>query len=346
MFAIKIVDWYKKNKRILPWRNTKNPYFIWLSEIILQQTRVNQGLPYYNLFIEKFPTIRDLALSEEQEVLRAWQGLGYYSRARNIHFTAKYLFETKKGEFPDNFNDLRKLKGVGDYTAAAIASFAFEELVPAIDGNAIRVLSRFFEYNLPVDTSKAKKDFFELGKSLMLNTKSSDFNQAVMELGALVCTPTSPNCHDCPLNLDCLSFSNNSNLKLPIKSKKIKVKNRAINYLVFIFNEKIWLKKRETSDIWANLYDFYSVLETDSYVDIKNAINQWADNILEVLPPFLTYHLLTHQKLTISFFPIILKNEIELNGGEFYEKNNIDLLPKPKVIENFLSKNISLILNL
>jgi A/G-specific adenine glycosylase len=223
MFAEKIISWYKKNKRDLPWRYTLDPYKIWLSEIILQQTRVAQGLPYYNSFVTKFTTVKDLANASESDVLRTWQGLGYYSRARNLHHTAKLIYDSYNGIFPDNFEELKKLKGVGNYTAAAIASFAFKQRVPAVDGNMMRVFSRYFEYKEPIDSPKAQKDFFRIGLELIKKVDASDFNQAVMELGAIVCSPKNPKCNECPLQNNCVAFANKTQLIYPIKSKKIKV---------------------------------------------------------------------------------------------------------------------------
>jgi len=198
-FHLLITDWYRQNNRALPWRSTKDPYSIWLSEIILQQTRVEQGTAYYLKFVTKYPTVRDLAAAEEQEVLNLWQGLGYYSRARNLHATAKFITNELNGEFPPNFNGLKQLKGVGDYTAAAIASFAYKEPVAVVDGNVYRVLSRVFDLETPIDSTLGKRQFSELAQALISKTDPDTHNQAVMEFGALQCTPSNPSCEACPL---------------------------------------------------------------------------------------------------------------------------------------------------
>jgi A/G-specific adenine glycosylase len=245
MFDDKIISWYKKNQRDLPWRNTKNPYFIWLSEIILQQTRVIQGLPYYFNFVEKYPTIQELAAANEDDVLRIWQGLGYYSRARNLHHTAKIIAQDHNGVFPNSFISLKNLKGIGNYTAAAIASFAFDEIVPAVDGNVIRVLSRYFEYKDPVDSTIGQKKLFEIAKGIISKKNPADFNQGMMELGATICSPKQPKCSICPIEEGCLARKNSSYSSLPLKLNKIKVTTRYLNYLVFVHSGKIWMKQRK-----------------------------------------------------------------------------------------------------
>ncbi len=343
MFANKIISWYHKNRRDLPWRTTKNPYFIWLSEVILQQTRVLQGLPYYYNFIEKYPTIKDLASADESEILRTWQGLGYYSRARNLHQTSKFISNELNGVFPNNFNSLKMLKGIGNYTAAAIASFAFAEVVPAIDGNVIRVLSRFFEFKEPVDSERAKKTLFEIAKNLISKENPADFNQALMELGAMVCTPKQPKCSICPLNDLCLARKNSSYGSIPLKVKKIKVINRYINYLVFIKNNKIWMKQRKEQEIWAKMYDFFEIETETNEFDLLLHLNTYLPlNEIknpELLGSFSIVHILSHQRLFINFHKILISNQnIEFTGGEFKDWEEIEKLPKPIAIENYLKK--------
>lgn len=339
MFEKKIIDWYLKNKRDLPWRSTNNPYFIWLSEIILQQTRVNQGLPYYNKFIEKYPTVGDLAKAEEADVLRTWQGLGYYSRARNLHKTAKEVSHKLNGSFPDNFIALKSLKGIGDYTAAAIASIAFKQRVPVVDGNVMRVLSRYFEYTEAIDSNKAKKWFFETALELMPieNKSSSNFNQAMMELGALICTPKNPNCLHCPLNDSCLGLKNKSFENLPYKAKKTKVNIRHITYLVFYNDNGMWLKKRGSDDIWSQLFDFpeESNLLQNDVLHLNTLENESAYFPLE----FNVEHKLTHLKLIIKFKTINNQRaNTFIDIGNFFDYDEIENLPKPIVIANFITK--------
>lgn len=261
VFSQTIIRWYNKNKRDLPWRHTKDPYKIWLSEVILQQTRVNQSLPYYNSFVKKFPNIHLLAKSKEDRVMKTWQGLGYYSRARNLHFTAKFISEKLKGKFPDEFEEIRKLKGIGDYTAGAIASCAFNKPHPVVDGNVFRVLSRYFVIKTPIDTTKGKKEFIRKAEILLDKKNPGLFNQAVMEFGALQCVPQNPDCGKCPLKKDCKAYSKNLVAVLPVKSKKPKIRTRYFNYLVLRDKGKILIRKRTENDIWKNLYDF-PMLET------------------------------------------------------------------------------------
>jgi A/G-specific adenine glycosylase len=217
-----ITAWYKQNKRELPWRRTKDPYKIWISEIILQQTRVDQGLNYYLRFIERFPNVETLAKAEEDDVLKYWQGLGYYSRARNLHYSAKYIMKELNGKFPKTFTELKKMKGVGDYTAGAIASFAYNEQVPLVDGNVYRFLSRLYAEDTPIDTTRGKKIFLELAKELLARQEAQIFNQAIMEFGALQCKPANPACIECPIQSKCLAFAKNEVDSFPVKSKKNK----------------------------------------------------------------------------------------------------------------------------
>jgi len=266
-FANSLTRWYLKNKRDLPWRNTQNPYFIWLSEIMLQQTRVAQGMPYFFAFTNAFPTVFDLANASEEQVLKLWQGLGYYSRARNLHKTAQFVATELDGKFPDTYKELIKLKGVGEYTAAAIASFSFDENVPVVDGNVFRVLSRYFDIETDILSSGAKKEFTALAYELMSKDNPALFNQAIMEFGALQCVPKNPNCEVCPLNNGCLALQKNKVDQLPVKSKKTKVKNRFFNYVVFLDeNQNTIIQKRSDKGIWHNLYEF-PLIETETEID-------------------------------------------------------------------------------
>tara|TARA_R110002124_G_scaffold120895_6_gene279077 strand:- start:132623 stop:133687 length:1065 start_codon:yes stop_codon:yes gene_type:complete len=266
-FRKKLIKWYLQNKRDLPWRSTKDPYFIWLSEIMLQQTRVAQGLPYYFKFTKAFPTIHDLANASEDKILKLWQGLGYYSRARNLHFTAKYISRELKGDFPATFHDLLKLKGVGDYTASAIASICFDKPTAVVDGNVYRVLSRFFGIDTPINSSKGIKEFKALAQQLIDKDSPGTFNQAIMEFGARFCIPQNPNCSNCIFNDSCVAYSESKVSVLPVKIKKLKVRKRYFNYIVFLSeNEQTLLRQRTERGIWQKLYEF-PLVETTTEVD-------------------------------------------------------------------------------
>ena len=244
-FSLKLIKWYKLNKRNLPWRESKNPYKIWISEIILQQTKVEQGLPYYLKFIRKFPNVHELAKANENIVLKLWQGLGYYSRARNLHYSAKYISKHLNGQFPKNYNELIKLKGVGKYTASAVASFAFNEKKAVLDGNVFRVLSRYFGVEEPIDTTSGNKIFENIAYINLPNKNVDTYNQSIMEFGALQCKPVNPKCNTCPLENKCFAFNNNKILSLPIKSKKIIKKERFFNFIVLRNEKFIFLEKKE-----------------------------------------------------------------------------------------------------
>ncbi len=334
-----LINWYLENKRDLPWRNTNNPYEIWLSEIILQQTRVAQGLPYFNSFITTFPTVFDLALASEQEILKLWQGLGYYSRARNLHHTAKIIAFEMKGIFPNNYKDLLTLKGVGEYTAAAIASFSYNERVAVVDGNVFRVLSRYFAIESDISVSKTKSVFTSLANNLLPADAPALFNQAIMEFGALQCVPKSPNCANCPLNDSCKALQLQKIADFPVKSKKIKSRNRFFNYLIFEdSNKKTRIQQRIENDIWQNLYEF-------PLIETPNAIT--LDEIIPLIPMcFSEYtiqsvgltlehpkaHKLSHQNLWITFWRVKVKEEFS-NGLLF---NEIIEFPYPIVLSNFI----------
>jgi A/G-specific adenine glycosylase len=340
-FSNSLLFWYLQNKRDLPWRNTTNPYFIWLSEIMLQQTRVAQGLPYFLSFIEAFPSIFDLANADEEKVLKLWQGLGYYSRARNMHKTAQIVAFEFDGNFPDNYNDLLKLKGIGEYTAAAIASFAFNEVVPVVDGNVFRVLSRYFDIITDIATSGAKKEYAALAKELIPKDKPALFNQAIMEFGALQCMPKKPNCNICIFNNSCVALKKKKVAELPVKSKKTKVTYRYFNYVIFLDNdENTIITKRTQKGIWQNLYEF-PVIETNEDLDfdiIVNKINEkFSENAITSIEIFNNQqiiHKLSHQKLHINFYKVTISNKI-IDGIKL---NLIRNFPFPIVIYNFIEK--------
>lgn len=341
-FSKLLIQWYLQHKRDLPWRNDTNPYTIWLSEIMLQQTRVAQGLPYFLRFTEAFPTVFDLAKADEEQVLKLWQGLGYYSRARNLHQTAKQIAFELNGEFPKNYSGLLKLKGVGEYTAAAIASFSYNEDVPVVDGNVFRVLSRYFDVETDIASTGAKKEFAELAAALIPKGQANVFNQAIMEFGALQCVPNNPDCGICPFNDSCLALQKKKVAKLPVKSKKLKVTNRYFNYLVFSdeSNNAI-IHKRTQKGIWHNLYEF-PLLETISQESdetiIKLIDNQnFAENEIGQINLYNEIpikHKLSHQHLHIKFWQVKVKG-ILANG---IDHESALKLPFPIVIFNFVEK--------
>ena len=250
-----ILKWYDKNKRDLPWRNTKNPYNIWVSEIILQQTRMEQGIYYYNRFISKFPDLKTLANSDEKEVLLLWQGLGYYSRARNLHFTAKHIFNELNSQFPETYDELIRLKGIGDYTASAISSICFEKARPVLDGNVYRIISRVFEIKNPIDLNNSRKVFKEKACEIMPNKRFGDYNQALMDFGSIICKPVNPLCSSCVLSKICNAFKNDSVVNYPVKSIKNQVKSMHFNYLV-VKNKSQFLIEQINEGIWKNMYQF------------------------------------------------------------------------------------------
>ncbi len=344
-FSNVLINWYLQNMRNLPWRETTNPYHIWLSEIILQQTRVAQGLPYYYAFLKKFPDVNALANADEEDVLKLWQGLGYYSRARNLHFTAKTIVNDMYGEFPSNYKELLKLKGVGEYTAAAIASFSYNEPVAVLDGNVFRVLSRYFGINLDISQSKSKIEFQKLAQSLLPDNNASEFNQAIMEFGALQCVPKNPNCSSCVFNSSCYALQKNEIDKLPYKSKKIKVTKRFLNYLILEdSNKNIIVEKRVENGIWKNLFQFPLIEEIEeknsdeSMMIIKN-FNFKDKRPVDIFVYNEDYirHKLSHQDLHIRFYK--LNYDCELEGAESIEK--IKKYPYPIVLHNFIEANFS-----
>lgn len=342
-FSNLLIQWYLQNKRDLPWRNTGDPYAIWLSEIMLQQTRVAQGMPYFFSFMEAFPTVFDLAKVDEEQVLKLWQGLGYYSRARNMHKTAQIIASDYNGKFPDNYNDLLHLKGIGQYTAAAIASFAFHEKVPVVDGNVFRVLSRYFDVETDISSSGAKKEFAALAFELMPDDNPGLFNQAIMEFGALQCVPKNPDCSICIFNTSCVALQKNKVNQLPIKTKKTKVRNRYFNYLVFEDNQhNTLINKRTEKGIWHNLYEF-PVIETETAETSENIIDRIKTDYNEMsIIDVVVYnetvlHKLSHQNLYITFYRV--KVAKKLNNG--VDLTTLKTFPFAIVIFNFIEKYCS-----
>lgn len=336
-FSEKLLDWYKINKRQLPWRNSNNPYYVWISEIILQQTKVSTGLKYFNTFVSKYPTIFDLSESTEEEVLLIWQGLGYYSRAINILKTAKVVTNKYDGIFPNVYNDLIKLPGIGDYTASAILSICFNKPYPVIDGNVYRVLSRYFDVNQPINKHASKKIFHDLAKSTLDLKNPGDYNEALMEFGALNCKPLKPLCHTCVLNEKCLSFKKNIVSLRPVKVQKKQKKVRFFNYLVpFDLDNNTIIIKREDNDIWKGLYEF-PLIETSKILNRDDLIcmyslPSWAkqDGIF-VSKIYEKTHYLTHQELRIIFW--LFKN---VDHKFNFSINSLRNFPLPKIIIDFL----------
>lgn len=341
-FQKKIIDWYQIHKRELPWRNTTNAYVIWLSEIILQQTRVEQGLPYFNKFLENFPTVYDFANASEDQVLKLWQGLGYYSRGRNMLFTAKQVMLVHHGVFPTSYHQLVKLKGIGDYTAAAISSFSANENKAVVDGNVFRVLARYFGINEPINSSAGKKIFAKLAQDLIEEQTASLYNQAIMEFGALQCKPKSPKCELCPLALHCFALQHQQINNLPVKLKKGKVRERWFNYFIATQGETILMKQRKPGDIWQKLYDF-PLIETNQpfqneYPDFIHEVKAQFGNDVIIRPVSQKKHLLSHQIIYVQFFA--LENYM-INFNLHTEIKSVLLadfksLPHPKVISDFI----------
>lgn len=343
-FGSEVIAWYGLNKRTLPWRDTRDPYLIWLSEIILQQTRVDQGLPYYLRFRDAYPSVHDLAAASEDEVLRLWQGLGYYSRGRNLHRTAKNVVADYDGSFPVNYETLIRLKGVGEYTAAAISSFAAGEARAVVDGNVFRLLSRYFGIDTPIDTGTGKREFTALANTLIAGHPPGLFNQAMMEFGSLQCRPKNPDCGICPVQAGCHAFRAGRVHELPVKKGKTAVRDRYFNYIVTDDDRGLLMNKRGSGDIWQNLYDF-PLLETSGPLSPDRIVSSDAFRglfgdravITGITGP--VRHLLSHQRLHAVF--IRIRNFDELFSGEngwFYAaKDHIPTLAKPKLIFAFLN---------
>lgn len=335
-----LIEWYLENKRDLPWRKTTNPYLIWLSEIMLQQTRVAQGTPYFLSFVDAFPTVFDLANADEEKVLKLWQGLGYYSRARNLHKTAQYIATELNGVFPSTYKELLQLKGVGEYTAAAIASFSFNEVVPVVDGNVFRVLARYFDIETDISQASAKKEFAALAFELMSKEEPAIFNQAIMEFGALQCVPKNPDCENCIFNSSCAALQRKKVEQLPVKLKKLKVKNRYFNYIMLLDAEgKTIIQKRTSKGIWHNLYEFplIETLQEEDFDFVSNAVQQ--ESFLT--NPIISMracneksivHKLSHQHLYIKFWEL----KVEGNVSKGVSKEELMQYPFPIVIHNFI----------
>lgn len=330
-FVLQTINWYRRNKRELPWRETKNPYFIWLSEVILQQTRVDQGLSYYLKFIEKYPTIEKLALANEDEVLKLWQGLGYYSRARNLHATAKIVYHQYNGIFPSSLIEIEKLKGIGPYTAAAIASFAFDLPHAVVDGNVYRFLSRYYGISTPIDSTEGKKEFFQLANELIPTENSAEFNQAIMEFGGQYCTPNQPACMNCVHFASCVAGKSKSTSEFPVKSKKTKVRDRYFHYLYIEHNNEICFNKRGPNDVWENLYEF-PLIETDS----KDKPSNQEIESFELC--FSTKHILSHQRIHAQFYKTKLNADF-ISNYPTKKRDELEEIAISRLIDKFFEQN-------
>jgi len=346
-FAGTLIRWYGQHKRALPWRDTTDPYFIWLSEVILQQTRVAQGLPYYLKFTEAYPTVQQLAAAPEDEVLRLWQGLGYYSRARNMHHTAKTVTDAYGGHFPERYAELIRLKGIGSYTAAAIASFAFREQVAVLDGNVFRVLARVFGVSDDIAAPASRKVFQQLADELVPADTPDIYNQAIMEFGAIQCTPVMPDCLFCPLQQSCFAFNHGMVQELPVKAKAKAARPRYFHYIVLEHEGAFYLRKRLEGDIWQGLYDFYLYESPDKHLPPADLLRELREAGLEIeeahlqLPQKEYKHVLSHQKLTARFYHIKLRSRLKEEVLQesrlaLFTVGQIEALPKPILINSYL----------
>ncbi len=351
-FTQRLLRWHSTHHRPLPWKGEKDPYLIWLSEVILQQTRVEQGLPYFEKFKEKYPTVTDLANAAEDEVMKQWEGLGYYSRARHLHAAAKYIARELSGIFPRTYEGIRALKGVGDYTAAAVASFAYGLPHAAVDGNVYRVLSRYFGIEFPVDTTAGKKQFAKLAQEVLDESQPGEYNQAIMDFGASQCVPAAPECSGCPIVVFCEAKKNNMVDRLPVKSKRIKRKQRFFNYLVLNRGPHFFIKKRTEQDIWRNLYDF-PLIETPHLPLAKEKIfkhekwkawmgdNEW--QLRDASPPYVQE--LTHQKITALFFQVEVFNSFAAAPSQWInvKRDELSTFAFPRIIDRYLNEKVLLL---
>ena len=338
-------DWYLIHKRTLPWRDTHDPYKIWISEIILQQTRVNQGYEYYLRFIERFADVKSLAEADEQEVLKYWQGLGYYSRARNLHKAARTIVSNFNGKIPKTYDEVLSLSGIGEYTASAICSFAYNQPYATVDGNIFRVISRLTANDTPIDTTKGKKLFTEIAQNLLDKKNPGLHNQAIMEFGAMYCTPFSPDCENCPLKIYCEANKLNIVSHLPVKQGKTITSNRYFNYFYIKNGEYTYLQKRTKKDIWQNLYEF-PLIETDLAMDLHELVQtekfnqlfgEYEINIEKVGSP--VKHILSHRIIYAVFYTIIINRESEIiQRFEKLPQNELNQFPVSRLTEMFLER--------
>ena len=338
-----IQNWYLQHKRNLPWRNTTDAYTIWLSEVILQQTRVEQGMPYFYRFLEKYPTVTDFASASEDEILKLWQGLGYYSRGRNMLTTARQIVADNKGIFPTTYEELIKLKGIGEYTAAAISSFAANEVKAVVDGNVYRVLSRWFGVEEPINSPVGKKLFQVLADEVLDRNHPGQHNQAMMEFGAMLCKPKNPDCKICPVREACNAYQTNRINILPVKLKNVKIRERYFNYFLISHQNQILLNKRSIDDIWASLYDL-PLIETPNYTPVEELTalptfkQFFGDQATIISTSPIRKHILTHQRVFAHFIHLqVNPQEINLQSNWFFTNlEELEKLALPKIIDQFL----------
>ncbi|OAV72724.1 A/G-specific adenine glycosylase [Bacteroidales bacterium Barb6] len=341
-----LTAWYQTNKRDLPWRDTDDPYIIWVSEIILQQTRVAQGMDYFLRFVSRFPDIASLAAASEEEVLKYWQGLGYYSRARNLRAAACDMAERFGGHFPVHYKEVLSLKGIGEYTAAAVVSFAWNQPYPVVDGNVFRVLSRLFAVDTPIDSTEGKKEFTRLAALLMPPSEARLHNQAIMEFGALQCLPQNPACPTCPLVCKCMAYQAGNVRRYPVKQHKTRTRDRYFHYFHIIYKNYTYLHRRSGKDIWTGLYEF-PLIETDAVADFaelqqseafRRLFNHAGRLTVAVNHPQ-TKHVLSHQILYAAFYRIEIEEENEaLQSYTRVPTDEIDTYPVPRLIHIYLEK--------
>ena len=347
-FSQRLIGWYRKNKRDLPWRDTNDAYLIWLSEIILQQTRVEQGMPYYLRFVDTYPDVKSFAAASEDEILRLWQGLGYYSRGRNMLKTARKVAVEHSGKFPENYEDLIKLVGIGEYTASAISSFSSNQAKAVVDGNVYRFLSRYFGLDTPINSTIGKKEFQALADEVLDHENAGEHNQAMIEFGALQCKPKNPSCELCPFNDSCFAFEQCKVNILPVKLKKLKIRERFFYFFLLIKEDQILVKRRTNNDIWAGLHDLPSI----------EFAERTSENELTLHPDFKAWfnpepviyslseeikHILTHQRLFARFVHIEKINEEFVSKNEWFwiKINELDRYGQPKLIFEFLKKYLN-----
>jgi A/G-specific adenine glycosylase len=353
-FTRQLFEWYDPDRRPTPWKGEEDPYRIWLSEIILQQTRVEQGWPYFEAFVTAYPTVHHLAAAPQDEVMKKWEGLGYYNRARNMLAAARYISDVREGKFPDNYEDILALKGVGPYTAAAIASFAYNLPYAVVDGNVYRVLARFFGIDHPTNTTSGKKLFTELAQTLLDKDQPGTYNQAIMDFGALVCTPANPDCASCPLQIHCKAHRENRIDQLPHKQPKAPRRIRFFHYFLLNHDGKILLRKREHKDVWRGLYEF-PLLETEKLLEENQLLQQHTDwpfpvhwapvDIAAISPP--KRQLLSHQDIRARFIEIHLPKSTDpaTISGTWVDREVLSDYAFPRIIDWYLGDN-SLYLNM
>lgn len=343
-FRTRLIDWHREhNNRSLPWKGIKDPYKIWLSEVILQQTRAAQGLPYYQKFIEAWPDVMALACADDEDVFRVWQGLGYYSRCKNMLATARIIAGKYKGKFPDNYEEILALKGIGNYTAAAISSFAYGLPHAVVDGNVYRILSRYFGISESIDSTRGRKVFAHVAQQMLYVKDSAAHNQAMMDLGATVCMPARPNCSICPLQTGCYAAIHDVVGTFPVRTKKIHVRNRHFTYIILECDNHIWLRKRGEGDIWENLYEPYLIehgepatMVTENACKIFNITS--SDATIEFLSN--VKQRLTHQLIFFSFYRLVLNEKLPIDGGNWVSTSQLEKLAFPKTVVSFFRKNL------